>query len=326
MEKTDRSLGGRDFDMVLFKEYARRFDAKENIDLWTYPKSKMRLIDACEKQRKTLSANADAPINVEYLAEEVDFSAFMTRDEFEKLTAPLFERFTALVENAFKESGYSTKEFHSVEVIGGMTRTPKLQETIKNVFKVSDVSRTLNQSESIARGCAIEAAIKSPAFHVSEYAITEKNNNAVLCKYDVVKLNDQGGQEEKTFNNTLFKKNCDYPTNMTISVTKAKSANLQLFYENVPMHSEQMLLDISTKSFKVQETDFKLLLKGKIDDNGIVGLKCCELEENYIEEVKVPIKEDKKPEEKKSNRDVKKDADKKDENPEEKKNTEEKKR
>merc|ERR1711976_213836 len=313
MEKTDRSLGGRDFDMVLFKEYARRFDAKENIDLWTYPKSKMRLIDACEKQRKTLSANADAPINVEYLAEEVDFSAFMTRDEFEKLTAPLFERFTALVENAFKESGYSTKEFHSVEVIGGMTRTPKLQETIKNVFKVSDVSRTLNQSESIARGCAIVAAIKSPAFHVSEYAITEKNNNAVLCKYDVVKLNDQGGQEEKTFNNTLFKKNCDFPTNMTISVTKAKSANLQLFYENAPMHSEQMLLDISTKSFKVQETDFKLLLKGKIDDNGIVGLKCCEPEENYIEEVKVPIKEDKKPEEKKSNRDVKKDADKKDE-------------
>jgi len=95
MEKTDRSLGGRDFDMVLFKEYAKRFDAKENIDLFTYPKSKMRLIDACEKQRKTLSANADAPINVEYLAEEVDFSAFMTRDEFEKLTAPLFERFTA---------------------------------------------------------------------------------------------------------------------------------------------------------------------------------------------------------------------------------------
>merc|ERR1712100_530297 len=110
-----------------------------------------------------------------------------------------------------------------------------------------------------------------------------------------------------------FKKNCDYPTNMTISVTKAKSANLQLFYEHAPMHSEQMLLDISTKSFKVQETDFKLLLKGKIDDNGIVGLKCCELEENYIEEVKVPIKEDKKPEEKKSSKDIKKPEDKKDE-------------
>jgi len=160
-----------------------------------------------------------------------------------------------------------------------MTRTPKLQETIKNVFKVADISRTLNQSESIARGCAIEAAIKSPAFHVSEYAISEKNNNAVLCKYDVVKINDQGGQEEKVFNNTLFKKNCDLPTNMTISVTKAKSANLQLFYENAPMHSEQMLLDISTKSFKINEADFKLLLKGKIDDNGAISL-CTALANN----------------------------------------------
>jgi len=329
MEKTDRNLGGRDFDMILFKEYAKRFDAKENIDLWQYPKSKMRLIDACEKQRKTLSANADAPINVEYLAEEVDFAAMMGRDEFEKLTAPLFDKFTALVENAFKESGYSTKEFHSVEVIGGMTRTPKLQETIKNVFKVSDVSRTLNQSESIARGCAIEAAIKSPQFHVSEYAITEKNHSAILCRYDVVKLNDQGGQEEKVFNNTLFKKNCDYPTNMTISVTKAKSANLQLFYETAPLHSEQMLLDISTKNYKIQESEFKLLLKGKIDDNGIIGLKCCELEENYIEEVKVPIKEDKK---EASSKDIKKEEkkdekkeEKKDKKSEEKKETEEKK-
>jgi len=327
MEKTDRSLGGRDFDMVLFQEYAKRFDKKENIDLYEFPKSRMRLIDACEKQRKTLSANAEAPINVEYLAEDVDFSAFMTRDEFEKLTAPLFERFTALVENAFQESGYSVKEFHSVEVIGGMTRTPKLQETIKNVFKVADISRTLNQSESIARGCAIEAAVKSPNFNVSEYAITEKNHNSILCKYDVVKLNDDGVQEEKTFNNTLFKRNCVQPTNMTISVKKAKSAKLQLSYENTPAHSENMLLDISTKSFKVQENDFTLLLKGRIDENGIVGLKCCELEENYIEEVKIPIKDDKKPEEKKSQKDIKKESDKKDEKSDEKKeeNPEEKK-
>lgn len=316
MEKTDRNLGGRDFDMLLFQEYAKRFQAKENIDLMEYPKGKMRLIDASEKQRKTLSANADAPINVEYLAEELDFAAMMGREEFETLTAPLFDKFTALVEGAFKESGYTTKEFHSVEVIGGMTRTPKLQETIKNVFKVEDVSRTLNQSESIARGCAIEAAIKSPLFHVSEYAITEKNNTAILCRYDVIKADENGKDEEKVFNNTLFKKNCDYPTNMTISVTKAKSANLQLFYEEAPLHSERILLDISTKAYKIQEKDHKLLLKGKIDDNGIVGLKCCELEENYLEEIKVPLPAEKKPEDVlgvNSAKDIKKPEDKKEE-------------
>jgi len=160
---------------------------------------------------------------------------------------------------------------------------------------VTEVSRTLNQSESIARGCAIASAIRSPLFHVAEYSIPEKNNLAVLCKYVVSKLNDKNEVESKEYNNTLFKKNCDYPTNMTISVTKATEANLQLIYEDSnPKHSERLLLDIDTKKYKVNEQDFKLLLKGRIDDNGIVGIKAVELEENWIEDVKVPIKKEKK--------------------------------
>jgi len=244
----------------MFRKYADRFEEKENLDLWSYPKSKMRLLDAIDKQRKQLSANLEAPISVEFLCEEVDFSAMMNRDEFEELSAPIFDRFTNLVQEAFKESGYSASEFHSVEVVGGVTRTPKLLETIKKVFKVNDVSRTLNQSESIARGCAIQAAIKSPSFNVTEYSIPEKNNYPILCKYVVSKLNDKNEVESKEYNNTLFKKNCDYPTNMTISVTKAVEANLQLFYEDQnPLHSDRLLLDIDTKKFKVNEQDFKLL-------------------------------------------------------------------
>jgi len=105
--------------LTIFREYARVFEEKENIDLWGYPKSKMRLLDAIEKQRKQLSANNEAPINVEYLCEEIDFSHMMNKEQFEKLSAPIFDKFTALVQEALKESGFSAKEFHSVEVIGG---------------------------------------------------------------------------------------------------------------------------------------------------------------------------------------------------------------
>ena len=82
-EKCIRSLGGRNFDQVLYKKYNTVFDAENNMDVNEYPKSRMRLIDAIEKQRKILSANSEAPINVEYLVEDIDFAQVMTRDEFE---------------------------------------------------------------------------------------------------------------------------------------------------------------------------------------------------------------------------------------------------
>jgi len=83
MEKCIRSLGGRNFDMLLYNKYRQMFDDENNIDLNEYPKSKMRLFDAIEKQRKILSANQEANISVECLAEDLDFSTNVTREEFE---------------------------------------------------------------------------------------------------------------------------------------------------------------------------------------------------------------------------------------------------
>merc|ERR1712004_574109 len=101
--------------------------------------------------------------------------------------------------------GKST-EFHSVEIIGGATRIPALQETLKNTFKVQELSRTLNATESVSRGCAILAAAKSPLFQVAEYNVKEKNPTNILCKYTVEKVLENGQMETKEFNNVLFKK------------------------------------------------------------------------------------------------------------------------
>merc|ERR1712076_111812 len=128
MEKCIRSLGGRNFDMVLYNKYRQMFDNENNIELDEYPKSKMRLFDTIQKQRSILSANTDANITVECLAEDLDFSTNITRDEFESLSRNLLESFVVLIEQAVLESGYNPKEFHSVEIIGGATRIPALQE------------------------------------------------------------------------------------------------------------------------------------------------------------------------------------------------------
>lgn len=62
---------------------------------------------------------------------------------------------------------------HSIELIGGGSRIPAFVQLVKQVFNL-DPSRTLNSSESVARGCALMAAIKSPLFRVSDYALHEK--------------------------------------------------------------------------------------------------------------------------------------------------------
>jgi len=85
------------------------------------------------------------------------------------------------------------------------------------------------------------AAAKSPLFQVAEYNVKEKNPGNILCKYIVEKLLENGETETKEFNNTLFKKNCEYPTVMTIGVQKTLQANLQLFLENEnPIHDERL--------------------------------------------------------------------------------------
>ena len=148
-----------------------------------------------------------------------------------------------LIEQALSESGYNPKEFHSIEIIGGATRILSLQNLIKKTFKVEEISRTLNATECVARGCAILAAAKSPLFQVAEYNVKEKNPTNILCKYTIEKLLENGQTETKEFNNTLFKKNCDYPTVMTIGVQKTLQASLQLFLESEnPIHNTIILI------------------------------------------------------------------------------------
>jgi heat shock protein 4 len=66
-----------------------------------------------------------------------------------------------------------------VEIVGGATRVPSIQKALQDVFKVESVSKTLNASESIARGCAMMAAMRSPSFKVTEYTIEETNSYCI---------------------------------------------------------------------------------------------------------------------------------------------------
>jgi len=85
----ERHLGARDIDKTIFKIYAQQFEQKTGLSVYESKKGILRLQEGVERQKKMLSANSDAPCNVEYLVEEEDFNHLLSRKEFEELAAPV---------------------------------------------------------------------------------------------------------------------------------------------------------------------------------------------------------------------------------------------
>ena len=167
----DRNFGGRDFDYALVQHFAKEFDAKYKIDVLSSPKAVFRLSAGCERLKKVLSANAEGPINVESIMNDVDASSSLTREAFEGLIANLLDRFNKPLEQALAAAGLTVDEVHSIELVGGSTRIPAIKERIQAFFGGKTLSFTLNQDEAVARGATFACASLSPVFRVREFAV-----------------------------------------------------------------------------------------------------------------------------------------------------------
>jgi heat shock protein 4 len=168
----DRHLGGRDFDKALLDHFAKEFLGKYKIDIRSNPKAMTRVLAAAEKLKKILSANQQAPLNIESLMNDVDVRAMVTRQEFEALVEPVLNRVTAPLEQALAEAKLSKEDIDVIEVVGGGSRVPAIKERIQAFFGKT-LSFTLNQDEAIARGCAFSCAILSPIFKVRDFAVQD---------------------------------------------------------------------------------------------------------------------------------------------------------
>lgn len=166
----DHRLGGRDFDEVLFAHFAAQFKEQYNIDVYSNIRACIRLRAACEKVKKVLSANAEAPLNIECLMDEKDVKGSVKRDEFEKMASGLLERITVPCIKALTDAGLTAERIHCVELVGSGSRVPAITRLVASIFH-KEPSRTLNASECVARGCALQCAMLSPVFRVREYEV-----------------------------------------------------------------------------------------------------------------------------------------------------------
>lgn len=185
----DPNIGGRHFDQILGDHFIKEHKLKLN------KRSKLRLYAECEKLKKQMSANSNKlPINIECLYDEKDFSSHLSRDVFETLAEPHFNRMEELckmtLERAHEKFLLNTKpdqpkvefKIDAVEIVGGSSRIPAIKKVAKNVFGVEPTT-TLNADEAVARGCALVCAMISPTCKVREFHVSDHNMYQVSCKY-----------------------------------------------------------------------------------------------------------------------------------------------
>jgi heat shock protein 4 len=180
----DRHLGGRDIDYALIQYFAAEFNAKYHIDVLSNPKATFRLLVGCEKLKKILSANHEAPLNVESLMNDIDASSKLNRETYEQLISGVLDRIALPLQQALTESGLSIDDIDTVELVGGTTRIPAVRARIQAALGGKVLSTTLNQDEAIARGATFAAAFQSPTFRVREFHVHDINQYPIKVSWE----------------------------------------------------------------------------------------------------------------------------------------------
>ncbi|KAL8824034.1 MAG: hypothetical protein Q9191_005347 [Dirinaria sp. TL-2023a] len=301
----DRHFGGRNFDKALVDHFAKEFKEKYKIDIYSNPKAIVRVATAAEKMKKILSANAQAPISIESLMNDVDVSGMMKRDELEELVKPLLDRATVPLEQALADAKLKPEDIDAVEMVGGCTRVPSLKERISKFFG-KPLSYTLNQDEAVARGCAFSCAILSPVFRVRDFSIHDIVNYPIEFNWE-----QSPDIPDEDTSLTVFNKGNVMPSTKILTFYRKQPFDLEAKYakpETLPGKMNPWIGRFSVKGVKADSKDDFMIckLKARLNLHGILNVESG----YYVEDIEVeePVPEEKEADKKEAE---KKDAEKK---------------
>ncbi|KAL8056176.1 hypothetical protein ABFX02_04G102700 [Erythranthe guttata] len=285
----DRSLGGRDFDEALFQHFAAQFKEEYKIDVYQNAKACLRLRAGCEKLKKVLSANPMAPLNIECLMDEKDVRAHIKRDEFEEISIPILERVKKPLEKALVEAGLTVENIHSVEVVGSGSRVPAIIRILTEFFG-KEPRRTMNASECVAKGTALECAILSPTFKVREFQVNESFPFPIALSWKVSASDSQNAAADNQQSTVVFPKGNPIPSVKALTFYRSGTFTLDVQYADVSeLQAPAKISTYTIGPFQSAKGErAKLKVKVRLNLHGIVSVESATqlLEE---EETEVPV-------------------------------------
>jgi molecular chaperone DnaK len=158
----DTFLGGEDFDMRVIDYIASEFQKEQGIDLKKDPLALQRLKEAAEKAKIELSSTTQTDINLPYVTADASgpkhLNMKLSRAKLEALVEDLIQKTIAPCQTALKDAGLKATEIQEIILVGGQTRMPKVQETVKALFG-KEPRKDVNPDEAVAVGAAIQGAV-----------------------------------------------------------------------------------------------------------------------------------------------------------------------
>ena len=297
----DMNLGGRDFDDAIANWIAEQFTAKYKAKLSSAPmetpKTRLKLLAAAEKAKKTLSPAGvkEVRINLEMLQDDLDFAASLETGVYEKLCEPLLARLASPIEAALAEAGITVKDLTSVEIVGGSTRIGCVKRKLNDILGANVVlSTTMNADEAVARGAALQSAILSPRFKVLPYEIVESQPYPIRISWQDgdhaagVEVDAASGTESATDSVIMFDRGLGFPITRRVTLRRAGDFTVQALYDDsaqkygFPAGAGTSIAEFQIKSPPGEEKKVRVNIKEDI--HGIIHLSSSQVVEEIESE------------------------------------------